>query len=215
MAIKYTPKNYAKIGIIAAAVVLVAGLGIWGVNYFSKPSMSRILADVSPDAITGADLRIAVVRMDEIQNSARVLVDLRKQRESFETKLRDQLNREQKALEKEKTDIEKSQDVLSREALARRVSDYQNRIAKLQRDIGERAQAIETSYQNALVKVQKNELDPIIEGIIAKKKLSLVIDGRFARISDSAAASLDITGDIVTALNKRISSMRMETPKGF
>ncbi|MCL2331501.1 MAG: OmpH family outer membrane protein [Proteobacteria bacterium] len=212
---KQTPKNYAKIGIIAAAVVVVAGLGLWGVGYFSHPSLSKVLSDVSPNAVTGADLRIAVVRMDEIQNRASVLVDLRKQKESFENKLRDQLNAEQKALEKEKADIEKSQDVLSREALQRRVADYQQRIAKLQRDVSDRAQAIDAAFQAALVKVQNNNLDPIINGIIEKKKLSLVLDGRFARVSDAAAASVDITGDVVTALDKMITSMKMETPKGF
>ena len=212
---KQTPKNYAKMGIIAAAVVVVAGLGLWGVKYFSHPSLTKILSDVSPDAVTGADLRIAVVRMDEIQNRASVLVDLRKQKESFENKLRDQLNTEQKALEKEKADIEKSQDVLSREALQRRVADYQQRIAKLQRDVSDRAQAIDAAFQAALVKVQSNNLDPIINGIIEKKKLSLVLDGRFARVSNAAAASVDITGDVITALDKMITSMKMETPKGF
>ena len=216
MKIKVTPKNYAKIGIIAAAVIVVGVLGIWGISHFSKSqSMSRILSEVSTDAVSGADLRIAVVRMDAIQGEARVLKDLRAQKEKFENRLRDELDREQKALEKEKNDIEKSQDVLSREALQRRVADYQQRIARLQRDVSEKAQAIETSFQAALNRVQKNDLDPIIDGIIAKKNLSMVIDGRFARVSNNAAPGLDITDDVVRALDKKINSFRMETPKGF
>ena len=214
--IKAIPKNYAKIGIIAAAVVVVAGLGIWGISRFTgSPSMSKVLTHVSDEAVSGADLRIAVVRMDAIQGEAKVLRDLRSQKEKFENSLRDELEREQKALEKEKTDIEKSQDVLSREALQRRVADYQQRIARLQRDVSERAQAIETSFQSALARVQKNDLDPIIDGIIEKKGLSMVIDGRFARVSGNAAPGLDITDDVVRALDKKIGSFKMETPKGF
>ena len=209
-------KNYAKMGIVAAVVVVVAILGIWAVSAISGRGVSveRALESVSTDAVTGADMRMAVVRMDAIQNDARVLQDLRKQRESYDARLRDELTSEQKKLEKEKAEIEKSQDVLSRDALQRRVVDYQNRVTKLQRDLNERAQSIEASFQKALAEIQTKHLDPIIEGIIAKKNLSLVIDGRFARMGANAQ-QLDITSDVVSALDKKVSKIKMETPKGF
>ena len=211
-----TTKKYAKMGIIAAIVVVVAILGIVIVSAVSNRGVSvdRALESVTTEAVTGADLRIAVVRMDAIQTEAKALQDLRKQRESYETKLRDELTRDQKKLEKEKAEIEKSQDVLSRDALQRRVVDYQNRVNKLQRDLSERAQSIETSYQKALQEVQTKHLDPVIEGIIAKKNLSLVIDGRFARTGGNVQ-NLDITDDVVSALNKKVSSVKMAKPKGF
>ena len=210
-------KNYAKTGIIAAIVVVVAILGIWAVSAIrgnGGVSVDRAIESVSADAVTGADLRMAVVRMDAIQSDARVLQDLRKQRESYESRLRDELTSEQKKLEKEKVDIEKSQDVLSRDALQRRVVDYQNRVTKLQRDLNERAQSIEESFQKALAEIQTKHLDPVIEGIIAKKNLSLVIDGRFARIG-AGTENLDITNDVVSALDKKVSKIKMQTPKGF
>lgn len=212
-----TTKNYTKMGIIAAVVVAVAALGVVivsAVSHRGGVSVDRALESVTSDAVTGADLRIALVRMDAIQNEAKALQDLRKQRESYETKLRDELTREQKKLEKEKTEIEKSQDVLSRDALQRRVVDYQNRVTKLQRDLSERAQSIETSYQKALQDVQTKHLDPVIEGIIAKKNLSLVIDGRFAR-TGANATGLDITDEVVSALNKKVSTVKMAKPQGF
>jgi Skp family chaperone for outer membrane proteins len=128
--------------------------------------------------------------------------------------LRDELTKEQKALEKEKAEIEKSQDVLSREALQRRVAEYQNRVTKLQRALTERAQSVEASFQKALNDIQIKHLDPLIEGIIARKNLSLVIDGRFARVG-AGISNLDITEDVITALDKKISSIKMEKPKGF
>ena len=210
-------KNYSKIGIIAAIVVAVAVLGIAIVSLVGNRgsvSVDRAISDVTTEAISGADLRIALVRMDAIQTDSNVLQDLRKQRESYESKLRDELTREQKKLEKEKSEIEKSQDVLSHDALQRRVVDYQNRVTKLQRDLTERAQSIETSYQKALSDIQAKHLDPVIEGIIAKKNLSLVIDGRFAR-TGSNVPGLDITDEVVRALNKKVSKVKMEKPKGF
>jgi Skp family chaperone for outer membrane proteins len=210
-------KNYKKTGIVAAIVIVVAVLGIWAVRSFNSDSGSSVedaIALVSEEAVSGGDMRIAVVRMDEIQNTATALKDLREQKEKYEKSLRDELTRDQKALEKEKTEIEKSQDVLSREALQRRIVDYQNKVTKLQRDLTERAQSIEMSYQKALNEMQKEHLDPIIEGIIAKKKLSLVIDGRMARIG-ADATNLDITNEVVQALDKKVSKVKMDKPMGF
>ncbi len=211
-------KNYKKTGIIAAIVIVVAVLGAWAVSALNSgdngASVSDAVAVVSEDAANGANLRIAVVRMDAIQSQATALKDLRAQKEKYESKLREELERDQKALEKEKAEIEKSQDVLSREALQRRVVDYQNKVTKLQRDLTERAQSVEMSYQQALNQVQTKHLDPVIEGIIAKKKLSLVIDGRMAR-TGADVENLDITDEVIKALDKKVSKVKMDTPKGF
>lgn len=210
-------KNYKKIGIIAAVVVVIGVIGICAVSALNSKKSSNLdvaMEQVSANAANGGDLRIAVIRMDAIQTQATALKDLRAQKESYEKQLRDELTREQKALEKEKAEIEKSQDVLSRDALQRRVVDYQGRVAKLQQDLAERAQNIEMSFQNALNDVQTNHLDPIIDATIEKKNLSMVIDGRFARIG-SSATELDITDQIINALNKKISNVKMAKPAGF
>ena len=210
-------KDYKKTGIIAAIVIAVAALGALAVsalNSNNEKPVAEVIEEISADAANAADLRIAVIRMDAIQTDANVLKDLRKQKESYESKLRDELTAQQKKLEKEKTEIEKSQDVLSQEALQRRVVDYQGKVAKLQRDLTERAQSIEMSYQKALNDIQTKHLDPIIEGVIDKKKLSMVIDGRMAR-TGANTENLDITNDVVKALDKKVSKVKMETPKGF
>ena len=196
-------KNYTKTGIIAAAVIAVAVLGAWGVSALNRggASVSDAMAVVSSDAASAANMRIAVIRMDAIQTTADVLKDLRSQKESYESKLRDELTKKQKELEEEKAEIEKSQDVLSRDALQRRVVDYQNRVTKLQRELTERAQSVEMSFQKALNEIQEKHLDPVIEGIIAKKQLSLVIDGRMAR-TGAGVANLDITDEVIKALDE-------------
>ena len=209
-------KKYSKIGIIAAAVVVVAALGFFAIKYFSGPvSVDKAIADVSTEAVSGADLRIAIIRMDAVQTDAKALNDLRKQREAYENKLRDDLTSRQKALESEKAELEKSQGVLSGDALQKRVAEYQQKVSQLQRDLSEKAQAIDAAFQQSLAAIQDQHLDPIINGVIAKKNLSLVLDGRFARVSDSMMAKLDITSDIVKALDKRVTSFTMVKPKGF
>lgn len=210
-------KNYKKNGIVAAVVVAVAALGVWAVaalNSNGGATVEQAMEVVTPDAANGANMNIAVIRMDAIQNEAVALKDLRAQKEKYENKLRDELDSKQKELEKEKAEIEKSQDVLSREALQRRVVDYQNKVTGLQRELTERAQSVEMAYQKALNDIQTKHLDPIIEGVIAKKNLDLVIDGRMAR-TGANTENLDVTGEVIKALDKKVSSVKMETPKGF
>ena len=216
MAQKKEVMNYKKTGIIAAIVIAVAVLGVWGVSALNRggASVADAMETVSADAASAANMRIAVIRMDAIQTTAKALKDLRSQKESYESKLRDELTKKQKKLEEEKVEIEKSQDVLSREALQRRVVDYQNKVTKLQRELTERAQSIEMAFQKALNEIQEKHLDPVIEGIIAKKQLSLVIDGRMAR-TGADVENLDITDEVVSALDKKVSKVKMETPKGF
>ncbi len=209
-------KKYVKFGVIAAVVIVVAALGAWGISALRNggTTVEEALEVVTTDAANAADLRIAVVRMDAIQTDAAVLKDLAKQRENYENKLRDELEKKQKELEAEKAEIEKSQDVLSRDALQRRIADYQNRVTELQRDLTERAQSIEISFQKALNEIQTEHLNPIIEGVIAKKNLSMVIDGRFTRLGENAL-NLDITNEVISALDKKISKVKMDTPQGF
>ena len=202
-------------GIVATAVVVVALIGVFIISSMrSESSLATALENVSTQTVKASDLSIAVINMDKIQLDSKALQDLRKQRTSYEEKLKTRLEKEQKSIEKEKADIEKSQDVLSQEALQRRVVEYQRRVSKLQRDLTESAQAIEASYQKALNTLQQKHLDPVIEGVIAKKKLSLVIDGRMARVGKNTT-NLDITPEVVEALNKKVSSIKMEKPKGF
>ena len=211
-------KKYVKTGIIAAVVIVIAALGIWGISSMrggtNGATVEEAMQVVSTDAATGDQLRVAVIRMDAIQTQADALKDLAQQRQKYENELRDELESRQKELESEKAEIEKSQDVLSRDALQRRVVDYQNRVNELQRDLTERAQSIEVSFQQALNDIQTKHLDPVIEGIIAKKNLSLVIDGRFARVGANVE-NLDITDEVINALNKKISSVKMQKPQGF
>lgn len=210
-------KNYVKIGVIAAIVIVVAALGAWGISALrggSSATVEEALEVVTTDAANAADLRIAVIRMDAIQNDAAVLKDLAAQRKSYEDQLRNELEKKQKELESEKAESEKSQDVLSRDALQRRIVDYQNRVTELQRDLTERAQSVEIAFQKALNEVQEQHLNPIIEGVIAKKNLSMVIDGRFTRLG-SNATNLDITEEVISALDKKVSKVKMDTPQGF
>lgn len=208
-------KKYTKMGIIAFAVIVVAVLGIFAISSMNKNTkLSTALAGVSTEAKSAAELRIALVSLDKVQMESKAFKDLTEQRTNYENKLKARLEKEQKAIEKEEADIKKSQDMLSQEALQRRVAEYQRHINEFRRELNESAHAVEVSYQNALNTLQQKHLDPIIDGVIAKKNLSLLLESRVARTGKNVAG-LDITDEIVEALNKKVSSIKMEKPKGF
>ena len=97
-----TTAKYVKYGIIAAIVIAVAIIGVFAIGG-RNVSADQAISEVSAEAASGADLRIAVVRMDAIQTEAKALQDLRKQKENYENKLRDELTKQQKALKKLKS----------------------------------------------------------------------------------------------------------------
>ncbi|MCL2369237.1 MAG: hypothetical protein FWC83_01010, partial [Alphaproteobacteria bacterium] len=123
--IEQTPKNMARMGIVAAIVIAV---GATTMMMLAPPrsgaSLEQALAGIGTDAVMGADLRIAVIRMDQIQENANILTDLRRQKESFESRLRDELTRTQRTLEREREEIERAQGMLSQDALQRRVMEF-------------------------------------------------------------------------------------------
>lgn len=212
--------NYKKIGIIAGAVVLVAVLGGLTISAFSHkeaPAEEVVVEEVATTEKTtnpNGELRIAIVSMDKIITDSKVLKDLQKQRTKYQDKLRKELEKTQKELEKEKADIEKSQDLLSQDALQRRVIDLQRRANEAQRALAEKAQAIEMSYQDAFSTVEKKYFDNVVEDIIKKQKISLVLNASVTRIGTGAGVT-DITKDVIKALDKKVSSIKMEKPKGF
>ncbi|MDR0319289.1 MAG: OmpH family outer membrane protein [Rickettsiales bacterium] len=200
-----------KIVIIAAAVAVVAaGIGVFAIGGMKRNiSAEHAVADASALSVSAADLRIAVVRMDDIQKSAKILADLRKQRESLESDLKSDLERKQKKLESEKKAIESQQGILSREALQQRVVEYQRTVGEFQKEIAERAQAIDASFQAALLEIQEKHLDPVIDALAAKKGLDLIMDARFTRVV-SKAPGLDITNEIIAALDKKATKFNLK-----
>lgn len=233
-------KNYTNLGVIAAVVIAIALIGIWGIaNSFNKNASSSqtnapevqevqevqevkevkepakaVKEEVKEKTVYVDTIKIAVINMDKIQSDAAALKNLHRQRANFEEKLKARLASDQESIEKEKAAIEKSQDVLSQEALQRRVTEYQRRVTAFQKTLSENAKAIDDSYQDALKKIQDDYLDPVINNMISKKKLSLVIDGRMARVNKNSK-NLDITDEVIKALNDKVSSVKMATPKGF
>jgi hypothetical protein len=82
-------KQYKKTGVIAAVAVIVAVLGVWAVSALNSEKttpVSAVIEEVSENAANGANLRIAVVRMDAIQAESKVLKNLREQKEKYENK---------------------------------------------------------------------------------------------------------------------------------
>jgi len=198
-----------KIVIIAAVAIAViaAGVGVFAIGGGKNKTMisaELAVAGASPIAVSAAELKLAVVKMDEVQKGAKVLADIRRQRERMEASLRAELDKKQKQLEDERKAIEAQQGILSREALQQRVVDYQRTVAESQRNIAERAQAIDVAFQTALQDIQEKHLDPVIDALAKKKGLDLIMDARFTRVT-SDVKGLDITEEIVEALDKKVT----------
>jgi len=204
-------KKYQKIGIIAGAVALVALAGVF-VSGGGDKSLEQAVADVSEKAVSLSDVKVAVLKMDQVVMKAKALESLRKQKEEAENGIKKELERAQKKFTAEKDEIEKNQKIWAREALQKRVTEYQTKVQALQKYVTDRAQAIEVAYNETLLDLQKKHVDGVLEAIAKKKGLAIILDGRSATLFN-APDGLDITDEVIKALDKKVSKFPMKKPQ--
>jgi outer membrane protein len=105
-----------------------------------------------------AEMRVAVIDVQravmQTEDGLRAQATLKKM---FDNR-QQELNKKQQELAKQKEDIEKQSKVLSKEALQKRVDDWQKQMAELQ--------SIFVDYNKELEKKQKELTDPIFEKVM-------------------------------------------------
>lgn len=127
-----------------------------------------VAAPARAESIAVIDLQGAVMQTEDGIRAQATLKKL------FDTK-QQELNRKQNDLQKQREDIDKQSKVLSKDALEKRIADWQKQMMELQ--------AIFVEYNKELEKKQKELTDPVFEkilGIIKRlattENIDLVVD---------------------------------------
>lgn len=138
-------------------------------------SFAVLLASFLFAGVAAAEQRVAVIDVQRAvastEDGLRAQATLKK---LFDTK-QQELNRKQNDLQKQREDIDKQSKVLSKDALEKRIADWQKQMMELQ--------AIFVEYNKELEKKQKELTDPVFEkilGIIKRlattENIDLVVD---------------------------------------
>ncbi|GMO60420.1 MAG: hypothetical protein Ta2D_05880 [Rickettsiales bacterium] len=169
-------------------------------------SVLVILSIVSANAT-----EIATLKLDEIiKNSASMKKaedEIKSKKESIEKDLKKQ----EKKLSDEKDELEGQVKVLDQSVAQEKIQKFQEKIQKFQAEVKDN----ETMLQNAYIDVV-NQITNNVKSVIAeikkegKYKFDVVLPNALVVYADS---SLDISGDVITKLNKGYKTVKVTFKK--
>ena len=115
------------------------------------------------------------------------------------------LNKKEKSLQEEEKKMIQQKKVISQEEYIKKVNDLRKKVSSLQVERNSLLEKISKDRIKARNELMKN-LNPIIESYMQEKKIRLVIDKKNIILSDE---KLDITKDIMQALNVKLKSIKL------
>ncbi len=197
------PRN-TIIAIAAAAVLMVGGLGAWFL--LKSPSDETApAASAAQDNGPLPDPRVLLISMDQVTQTSTVGQSIMSQIQALATQAKEELGAEAKALQTEEAAIAKlpaAERIARLDALAPRRAAFQQKAA--QRDA-----QLKAAFGNARAALGKT-IEPILREVVTKRGANLVMDRRASAIAPDP--SLDISDEVTTALNARMTSYEVKLP---
>ena len=132
----------------------------------------------------------------------------KKAQDNLQKRLKDgikSLNTKEKSLQEEEKKMIEQRKVISQEEYIKKVSDLRKKVSSLQTERKNFLEKISKDRSKARTELLKN-LNPIIKEYMQEKQIRLVIDKKNIILADE---KLDITDDIMKALNAKLKSIKL------
>lgn len=156
--------------------------------------------------------KVAVINMTKVQKEAKVTRNLSDQQKDYLEEIKETVENKQKSFLEEKKEITNKKDVLSKEALMEKITEYHKKIQKFEQETAQKTQSVQKTFLETLQEVQKKYLDPILEDMAEKKGIDVLVSSDNAKIFNN---DLDITEEVIDKLDDKVTKYKMDTPKGF
>ena len=114
-------------------------------------------------------------------------------------------DKEKKIQEEEKKVIQQKK-IISSEEYKKKVSELRIKVSSLQKERNKLLETVANQRNDARNKLLKN-LNPIVKQYMQEKNIRMVIDKKDILLADD---ELDITKDIITLLNKKLTSINLK-----
>lgn len=156
----------------------------------------------------GAPVKIAIFDLEAIKNQGAAFKDLRRQRQELLNSFNAERQKEGDSLRTAEEELSRQRAILSPEAYADERRKLGQRVGDADRRMQIRMHQIDVVSNNAADVIEK-ALQQLIVDVVQENNISLL----FARQSlHVVAQSLDITNDVLAALDKRISTVKVANP---
>lgn len=184
---------------IKAVVIVLAGLLLGAVSAEAQDKTQQ----PAPQ-----NLRIAILDLDAIRREAEVVKDIRTQIAGYRDGFKESIQKEEAALKTANQDLAKKRTLLSPEVFAEERRKFEEKVVAVQRLVQKSKQALGGVRANAMLGVEKT-LNNIITGLAEKHNLTLILRRDVTILS---SRSMDITVDVLKALNEQLPKMKVEKP---
>lgn len=153
--------------------------------------------------------QIVFIDQAEIQNEASAFRALAAQQAKMSGGLQTEISKREKDLRTADEELNKQRAVLSPEAYTQKRRELDNRFQEAQLQVQNRKRDIDQSVGDAYNKVMQQVLQIVAE-VVKENDYKVVFERKFLV---AAETSLDISGEVVVRLNKKMPSVAVATPK--
>ena len=115
------------------------------------------------------------------------------------------IQNKQKNIQEEEKKIIQQKKVISAEEYKKKVQSLRNTVSSLQKEKSALIESISQQRAKARNVLLKN-LNPILTEYMKEKKIRMVVDKKSLLVADE---NLDITKDIITLLNKKLKTIKL------
>lgn len=154
--------------------------------------------------------KIGIVDVQRVLSEAKAAKGIRPEIERLRKDFQDQVRDQEKALRKAEQDLSQERALLSRDAFNEKRRAFSERASQAQRDVQERRKQLDEAFNKTKNEIL-NSLVDVAQEVARAKGLNIVMEKRFVFIS---AKTLDITNDVLKALDKRLPKVTIEVKGG-
>lgn len=152
------------------------------------------------------NISIGVIDITEINKDAKVMKSLNNQKDKKLEEIQKEVEKKKSELSKKEEELKGKQALMDKDAFAKEVRSFQMEIIAYEQGTEKKIAAIEKAYIEALQKIQKNYLNPIVKEIGKDRGFQLVINAQTAIVLDK---KLEITEEVIDALNDQIREIKL------
>jgi Skp family chaperone for outer membrane proteins len=143
-----------------------------------------------------------------IMTQSTAALGLRQQAERQNTTLRGDMQKQEQDFKNEQSELGRQRGKLSAEQFDQRVRDIQKRMSDAQTKLQNRARNLDRAYDEANQKISQAMLQASVE-VAEERKYMIILDrGQVV----AAQSNLEITGEIMSRVNQRLTSVPLQLP---
>lgn len=153
--------------------------------------------------------QLVFIDQGEIETGATAFRGLLTERDKMANGLQADINRMEKELRTADEELNKQRAVLSPDAYTQRRRDLDKRFSDAQTTVNSRKRDIDQAVGDSYNKVMKQVFDIVAE-LVKENDYKIVLERKVVVVAES---SLDISGEVVSRLNKKMPSVAVAVPK--